>query len=239
MGKLRWVGAVLVISALGTTGCQPARVGARCATTDWGEQGAWVLRCVRGRWQRTMTKATAARAIMALRSSAPPTTTTTTTVFTPTTPEEQRVHDLVVAIFGSSYWAGQVVPLPWRVVAADDPLVGGMDGRVWCRYRSTSVGNGPPVMKITPTIAISQEATADDDATLGDLLTHEGAHVIACLRWPEEMAPPGFPQAPDGADSGEAFAECFARYHRGPTYQFTYGCPNDELPEIATRAAVP
>jgi beta-xylosidase len=55
---------VLVVACLATaTGCLPARAGARCATTDWGDDGHYVLQCRAGRWRRVMTRQQAAEAL--------------------------------------------------------------------------------------------------------------------------------------------------------------------------------
>ena len=227
--------AVLVVALLLSmvaAGCRPARVGSRCSTTDWGEQGQWVLRCVRGRWVPVLTKGDAARIILSARPTTT-TSTTTTTVFVPTTPEEQRVHDLMVAIYGPSYWASQVMSIPWRVQI--DPIMSGIRGQVDCHVR----GWGSRMTIWAEGIIVMPSDLPPSDEELGDLLAHEGAHLIACYRWPQTMAPPGFPPALDGSPPGESFAECFARYMRGPDYEFTYGCPNDELPALATQAAVP
>lgn len=230
--RSRWALVVVVLLSTLTVACRPARAGARCATTDWGEQGSWVLRCVGGRWQRALTKSDAARILLATRPTT--TTSTTTTVFVPASPEEERVRDIATAVWGSSYWAGQVLTVPWRVVPDDE--LSGFAGVVNCRYRTWSDGTTTS----TASGRISQtSATEYTDDELGDLLAHEGAHVIACYRWPTTSAPPGFPPALNGADPAESFAECFARYLRGPDYRFTYGCPNDELPATATQAAVP
>lgn len=62
--------AVLVTVAVTmlVTACQPARVGARCRTTDFGDDGRdWVLQCRNGRWVRMMTKHQAATIILAAR----------------------------------------------------------------------------------------------------------------------------------------------------------------------------
>lgn len=181
-----------------------------------------------------ITKGDAARIILSARATTTTTTsTTTTTVFVPTTPEEQRVHDLMVAIYGTSYWASQVMSIPWRVQI--DPDMVNARGQVECHYQSW--GNQTTIWA-EGTIVMNPDAPPTDKE-LGDLLAHEGAHLIACYRWPLAVAPPGFPPALDGSPPSESFAECFARYMRGPDYEFTYGCPNDELPATATQAAVP
>jgi surface antigen len=68
--------AALVVVATLVTGCQPARAGARCRTTDWGDDGRdWVLQCRNGRWVRALTKQDAAKILLAARPAAatPPT----------------------------------------------------------------------------------------------------------------------------------------------------------------------
>lgn len=60
------IGVVLMlVMTLG--GCQRAKIGARCHTKDWGDDGRnLVLQCKNGRWRRAMTKAQAAKIIVAL-----------------------------------------------------------------------------------------------------------------------------------------------------------------------------
>jgi hypothetical protein len=56
--------------------CQRGRVGQRCSTKDFGDDGgAWVLVCRNGRWQRALTKADAARIMFPPTTAAPATTT--------------------------------------------------------------------------------------------------------------------------------------------------------------------
>jgi hypothetical protein len=77
------VGVVVLVVLVALGGCQPARLGARCATSDFGDGGgAWVLRCENGRWARFITKAQTARAILALHAT---TTTAPHPVTVPTT----------------------------------------------------------------------------------------------------------------------------------------------------------
>lgn len=72
------VTALLVLVLILGVGCRPARVGSRCRTADWGDDGgAWVLQCRNGRWVRALTKAQAAQIILSTRS------TTTMTVAPP------------------------------------------------------------------------------------------------------------------------------------------------------------
>lgn len=67
--------------ALGMTGCQTARIGARCRTTDFGQTATQILQCKRGRWRILMTKAQYVQLLIAIRNN-----TTTTTAPTTTTP---------------------------------------------------------------------------------------------------------------------------------------------------------
>ncbi len=67
--------------ALGMTGCQTARVGARCRTTDFGQTATQILRCKQGRWRVLMTKAQYVQLLIAIRNN----TTTTTAPAPPTT----------------------------------------------------------------------------------------------------------------------------------------------------------
>lgn len=70
--------ALLTVATV-MTGCQRAKVGARCKTTDWGDDGgAWVLQCRNGRWVRALTKADAAKFLLAAntpKTTQPPATT--------------------------------------------------------------------------------------------------------------------------------------------------------------------
>ena len=57
--------AAVVLVATMVTGCQPAKVGARCRTTDFGDDGgSWVLQCRSGRWARALTKQQAAQLLV-------------------------------------------------------------------------------------------------------------------------------------------------------------------------------
>lgn len=61
----------LLVLATVLTGCQPGKVGARCRTTDFGDDGRdWVLQCRKGRWARLMTKQQAAQILLAPKGPA-------------------------------------------------------------------------------------------------------------------------------------------------------------------------
>ncbi len=232
---MRRTAAVLALTlvALTLAACQPARAGARCRTTDFGEDGTYVLQCRSGRWVRTMTKAAAADLILAVIASRTTTTTTTTTTV-PDDPLTQRLLATVQGVYGTSYWAGQVLGVPWSVVPA---IPGGSGGMTTCSYAT----RGGRTVSVTPSVTIQADAvqTATDKA-LADLIAHEGAHVIACLRWAAiGSAPPSWPSALNGGAPAESFADCFGRYMRGPAYYQYYGCPNESLPAQATELAVP
>ena len=64
--------ALVAIAALAlvSTSCIPARAGARCRSTDWGDGGANVLRCINGRWKAVMTRQQAIDAVIALANAA-------------------------------------------------------------------------------------------------------------------------------------------------------------------------
>ncbi len=66
MRRTAVIGMVLMlVVTLGA--CQRGKVGARCHTKDWGDDGkSWVLQCKKGRWVRAMTKAQAAQILLAL-----------------------------------------------------------------------------------------------------------------------------------------------------------------------------
>ncbi len=65
--------AVVVALVVGLTllsGCQPGKVGARCRTADFGDDGGhWVLQCRKGRWVRMITKQHAAAFILSAQQS--------------------------------------------------------------------------------------------------------------------------------------------------------------------------
>src|SRR5690349_3424456 len=56
MRASRRVAVILVATllAFGTVACRPARVGARCRTTELGRNGTHVLACRNGRWVRAI-----------------------------------------------------------------------------------------------------------------------------------------------------------------------------------------
>jgi len=76
-----------LLAAVVLAGCQTARVGARCRTTDFGQDARNVLVCRNGRWQALMTKQRAAEVVSALRpvATAPPTAVATPPPTTPAT----------------------------------------------------------------------------------------------------------------------------------------------------------
>lgn len=61
---------LLAILLLTTAGCIRAKAGARCNSTDWGENGTHVMRCVGGRWKIVMTRQQAIDALVALSEAA-------------------------------------------------------------------------------------------------------------------------------------------------------------------------
>lgn len=60
--------ALFVVLALASvaTGCIKAKAGARCRSTDWGDGGTHVLRCINGRWKPVMTRQQAIDALVAI-----------------------------------------------------------------------------------------------------------------------------------------------------------------------------
>lgn len=82
----RFVVGLLVCMLLVGAGCQPARAGRRCRTTDWGNDGTHVLRCQKGRWRRVMTRAQAIAILQAIAASRTTTTTTPPTTAPPVLP---------------------------------------------------------------------------------------------------------------------------------------------------------
>ncbi len=83
MNRTSRVVALTVLIAVGASACVPGvRAGARCRTTDFGDDGTYVLRCQNGRWVRAATKEQVAQLIVSIlrarttTSTTPPTTTT-------------------------------------------------------------------------------------------------------------------------------------------------------------------
>lgn len=61
---------VAVVVSASLAGCQPARPGARCNTTEFGDDGAhWVLECRNGRWQWLITKRQVAQLVLAAEAA--------------------------------------------------------------------------------------------------------------------------------------------------------------------------
>ena len=71
--RLRIGGALLALlmASVVLTACQNAKVGARCSTTEFGQQGDWVLVCNNGHWERRKTKTDVAQLLTASLGSAP------------------------------------------------------------------------------------------------------------------------------------------------------------------------
>lgn len=65
----RRLAAILAVALVALTGCQPARSGRRCATTDFGRDTTHVLQCRNGRWVRIMTRSDATRAVVTLAAA--------------------------------------------------------------------------------------------------------------------------------------------------------------------------
>ena len=83
MRFLRYLAILFVLSTL-ASGCQSGvKAGARCRTADFGDDGAYVLRCVRGRWTRVATKTQVAQLLLAVLRSR-------TTTASPATAAAQR-----------------------------------------------------------------------------------------------------------------------------------------------------
>ncbi len=68
MSSKRAAVCVVVLSvSLLAAACQTGvKAGGRCRTTDFGESGAFVLKCVKGRWQRVATKAQVSQVVLAI-----------------------------------------------------------------------------------------------------------------------------------------------------------------------------
>ena len=87
--KHRWITVLVALACVAAlaTGCkQGVRAGTRCRTTDWGDDGTYVLKCQGGRWVRSLTKAQAATFIIALLKAKQTITTTTTPTPNPVVP---------------------------------------------------------------------------------------------------------------------------------------------------------
>ncbi len=87
--RLRTIGIALLsltVIAAGLTGCRTARIGARCATTDFGQTATQILQCKRGRWRVIMTKAQYVQLLIALKNNATTTTAPPTTAPPTTAP---------------------------------------------------------------------------------------------------------------------------------------------------------
>lgn len=246
---------VTVALCAGLTACQPARLGAKCRTSDFGDDGgAWVLRCVNGRWQRSVTKGQAAQFLIALKNSAtttapPPTTTippapTTTAAPAPPpapTAADLRLQAMVQTVYGPTRWAAEVISTSWTADAQPgrhEPLA-----YVSCDYDVDPSHPGSPPTNIQTSAHFTIDTVQDSDQLLGDVVAHEGAHIVACHRWPETAAPPGWPNAVSGADRAESYADCLAISIR-PDYNdsTSYGCPGGKLgslPALAAQNATP
>lgn len=86
MNRSSRVLAISLLIAVTASACVPGvRAGARCRTTDFGDDGTYVLRCQNGRWIRAATKAQVAQLIVSILQARTTTTTTTTTIAAPTT----------------------------------------------------------------------------------------------------------------------------------------------------------
>lgn len=76
--RVRVVLIVLAVLAATMAGCVPAKAGARCRTSEWGDDGTYALRCEKGRWVRKATKAQVAQLLIAIAKSRQTTTTVPT-----------------------------------------------------------------------------------------------------------------------------------------------------------------
>jgi hypothetical protein len=97
--------AATAVLATVLAGCQNARAGTRCRTTDFGQQGDYVLACRSGRWQRAMTKQAAAELILKIIAARTTTTTTPPRSTTPTVIGSLDVADQVVDRVHVAGWA--------------------------------------------------------------------------------------------------------------------------------------
>jgi hypothetical protein len=228
----RWVGlcAVVVVVVVGASGCslKHAAVGTRCRLAgDYAQDGTYVLRCQRGRWVRSQTTASADAAVAAwLANAGPPPPPP------PPDPDTARLLDAVNQVYGATAWATEIHGTPWSVTDGFDG--GDQQGQTDCSWRSEGNRN----TRIDVSVHVLRSVVENADQTeLFDVVAHEGGHVIACHRWPEDDAPPGWPAATSGAPSAESFADCLALNVR-PSYDDSYyGCPGPDDPAFAAAIA--
>ena len=83
-----------LVIAISASGCvKGAKAGSRCRTTDFGDDGTYVLKCERGRWVRKATRQQVAEAVVAVirahQSTTVPTAAPTTVAPTTTLPPQR------------------------------------------------------------------------------------------------------------------------------------------------------
>ena len=119
---------MVLVVALASTACQSGvRAGTRCRTTEWGQDATHVLRCQRGRWVRTATKAQVAQLILAVLRSQTTTTTPAGPVLTPSAPVTQAT----------------VAPTTAPPVRYQLPTALASGGRHSCTAITTFISTGP------------------------------------------------------------------------------------------------
>ncbi len=138
----RIIPIILITATVALTGCQHANAGTRCKGTGWGENGAWILQCKKGRWSNAITKADYLRLVApAPAPAAPATPAAPTTVPAPTTAvapatmgtgtsatEQQMANEIFSAI--NSERAARGLPAAARSYgtnALESTLITGMD----------------------------------------------------------------------------------------------------------------
>ena len=175
MNRTRALATLLVVPMLALAGCQHAKVGARCRTTDWGGDGKIVMRCVGGRWQRSMTYGQAATIMSVLLSkSAPPAATGPIATFNGTGDDVitlPRQHTPAILHITSSGTSNFIVK------TADDlavNVIGAYEGRVFvddlvAAGQTEITSNGPWTIEV---LALSTARNT------GGVITGQGDDVV-------------------------------------------------------------
>lgn len=200
MIRTRAVAILVIVPMLALAGCQHARIGARCRTTDWGGDGKVVMRCVGGRWQRSMTYGQAATIMSVLLSTAAaPTSTGPIATFSGTgddviTLPRQRTPAIMHI---TSSGTGNFV-----VKTSDDlsvNVIGAYEGRVFvddllAGGQTQITSNGPWTIEVLPLASVRNTGGVitgqGDDVVKGHTamvarVTHDGVGNFIVRTYPE------------------------------------------------------